>query len=857
MLMNIRRDFRSLKIGKKQLHYIIFAAFSGVSLGLLATYPIKLRAADFILEPVQACVFAREAELTPAVRTAIAACLRWQPEATYSRCGGFYDPLMVEPLDTVDEVHILANKATFDNGRSELIGNVEVRQTGRIVNAQTAYVFRDAASKQVTRVELLGDVSMLEPGHLMIARKVTIDPRNKSGMAEDVLYRFNARRAGVVQPAWGQAGFIKRFSNKDYLLKKATYSTCVPTDNAWHIEADTITLDDANSTGVARNAKLLLGNYPIFYTPYLSFPTSNERKSGFLIPVIGSTNVGGLDLALPYYWNIAPNYDAILTPHIYSRRGVMMGGEFRYLTEGSSGKVNARYLPHDLAYKNFLQDNQQQYPELKNASADRWSVQFFDITQITPDLRLRINFQQVSDDYYLQDFSSNLAILTERQLAREGELTFTTDNWSFRGLLQSYQTLQPVNESFINDIYQRLPQLSAFGHYEDLPLNSNIAMLGQFDNFNWPNSLTPMPEGSRYYLNPILSFPQTQSWGFFTPSVEVVQNYYDLNHYLTYKPSLSQAQFERTIPRYHVDGGLVFEREAQFMDRAFTQTLEPRLFYLNTPYQNQSTIPVFDSAYFIFNTDQLFRTNRYSGLDRIGDANQLSYALSSRLLSDVSGAEKASFTMGQIRYFDERRVKLCQSPTGNCLDNPFVLGYLSPYNEWSPIASRAVYHFNPFWTATADYVWDGNTRSTNNANVDFHYQEDINKLVGLTYTYLVMGDITQLKTTDTTLDPLHQVTFSFAWPYNAKWSSLGAITYNISKGYEMMSLLGVQYDNCCWAVRLVGGRSFQSLSPVARPEYNNNIYLQVQLKGLGSVGNSDPSNTIRTFIPGYMDSFHN
>ena len=218
--------------------------------------------------------------------------------------------------------------------------------------------------------------------------------------------------------------------------------------------------------------------------------------------------------------------------------------------------------------------------------------------------------------------------------------------------------------------------------------------------------------------------------------------------------------------------------------------------------------------------------------------------------------ETGSLSVGQIRYFAERQVQLCQNNEGNCQDNPFMLGYLSPLSKSSPIASRAVYHFTPQWATTADYVWDTYTKDTNNAHIDIHYQGEANRLLNFGYTYLVNGDITQVARSRIQNNPLHQGSFAFAWPYNDQISALGVYGYNISKGYEMMSLAGVQYDSCCWAVRLMGGRVFQSLSNELRPQYNNNVYVQLLLKGLGSVGNSDPASLIGTFLPGYVNSFH-
>lgn len=863
-----------------------------VSVGMVVTfgiaailYHVVSQASDLKIEPIQACVITRDAELNATTRNQIAQCLGWQTDNNATLCRGFYTPIVINPLPG-DEIRIMANNVSlYREGRSELSGNVEVQQAGRVVNAQTAYVYRDAKTNQITEIQLLGRVKYLENDRLMIARKATLNPQDKSGNIEDVLYRFNLQRAGSVLPAWGRASFVKRFANKDYWLQKATYTTCAPEDKAWQLEADSIQLDAAKSRGVARNTTLYVGRWPILYSPYLSFPTSKERKSGFLMPVVGSSNVGGFDLAIPYYWNIAPNYDATLTPHFYSKRGLMFEGQYRYLTPHSFSTLQGRFLGRDRAYRHFLADHRERFPWLTNKSSDRWSVDLKNSTSITPNAHLGINFQQVSDDYFLQDFSTNFALLTERQLLRQADLSYTTNHWLFKGMAQSYQTLHPINETPVADIYQRLPQLMAYGGYDELPFNANFSVLGQFDYFLWPNRRFNAVEGARYHLNPSLSFPHIKPWGFITPTINLVENHYDLRNQFSpnlrpweffnqsfgltesyyNSPYLSGQPFQffpaksshnRAIPRFSLDSGLYFERSIHFKDKDFTQTLEPRLYYLRVPYHNQTSIPVFDSAFMIFNADQLFRNNRFSGFDRIGDANQLSYALSSRWLSDDFGGEKASVTLGQIRYFADRRVKLCQNISGFCDENPFTLGLLSNHAKYSPFVGRALYHFNPNWIMAGDYAWDPATSGTNNGHLNLHYESETNKIINAGYTYLVNGDIIRVALTNIQNNPLHQLTFSYAWPFNAKWSSLGGYNYNISKRYEMMSFLGVQYDNCCWALRLIGGRAFRSLDSQARPVYNNNVYIQILLKGLGSVGNSDPGSRIRTFIPGYVDRFH-
>lgn len=802
--------------------------------------------------PVHACVVARDTPLTNPMRANIAECLGWETLSSTPICHGAYQSINVMPLPE-GEIRVAADSASlYAVGGSALRGHVEVHQAQQIVNAQTATIYRDTKTKQVTKIELLGEVRYREPDRLMIARKATLHPQDNSGFIEDVLYRFRNGHDPSVLPAWGRASLIKRFANQNYLLQKATYSTCAPEDRSWQIEANNIILDRAKETGVAKNAVLRVGGLPLLYTPYLSFSTSKKRKSGFTMPMVGYSNVGGADFALPYYWNIAPNYDATIVPHVYALRGLMMGGDFRFLTDRSTGTIGGNILPKDKAFNAFITDNQPQNPSLSGTSTDRWSVMLHENTAFTSNLHMNINYQRISDNYYLQDFSSNLAVMTENQLLQQGDLTYTTDHWLLGGMVQSYQTLHPINQSTVADIYERLPQLLAQANYNDLPFHAKFSMLSEFDNYHWPAETLSQPEGPRYHIDPALAFPLVKPWGYITPSIQVVENYYDVH----YDGLPTKSTFNRTIPRYSMDSGLSLERSTSLMGRPATQTLEPRLYYLNVPYQNQTPVPVYDSAYMIFNTDQLFRTNRFSGFDRIGDTNQLSYALTSRWLAEGDGVEKMSFSVGQIRYFENRQVQLCYQQVGGCVDSPLMLGYLSPNAKSSPIASRATYHISPAWVVSGDYVWDVYTHATNNGNVNFHYQPELNHIVSVGYSYLSSGNVLQVGMNAVQNRPLNQATAAYAWPLTERLSGLGAYSYNLSEGYNMMAFLGMQYDNCCWAMRLMGGQVFQSLSPDGlTPRYNNNVYFQILLKGLGSVGNADPASTISSYLPGYRNMF--
>lgn len=830
--------------------------FSPMIIGFLLGMQL-LYASPTLIEPVQACIIPYDRGHMTLMRAQIAHCLHWQDEK-HGLCQGHYQNEPIPGLPDPTVVDIEAERVSlYRQGRSTLTGDVRVRTQDKVLQAHTAYVYRDAKTHQIRHVELLDRVVFLSPEGRMTASKAQFYPQEKEVNIEDVLYRLNLQRHAALLPAWGRAKTLKRVTKGDLYLSEASYTHCSPKDNAWEIDAKQLYLDNKNQIGVAKHAMLRLRDLPVFYTPYLSFPLSKKRKSGFLMPIVGSSNISGFDLATPYYLNLAPNYDATLLPHWYGKRGVMMGGQFRYLTAQGTGSIQGDFLSHDHTFARFLNDNVGQFPTLANHSTDRWDYWWWDNRTLwVPNLTLRTNVHQVSDNYYLQDFNTSLDHVTERQLLREGVLDYNTEHWLLNATVESYQTLHPVNEVAVTDTYQRLPQLLAQGNYEDLPLNSRFQVMGTFDYFRWPTADLPGPEGQRFHMDPKLSFPQARRWGYVTPSAQWVGNAYNL----TDRYPLPTNTLHISVPRFDVDSGLYLQRKTHYFDYSYTQTLEPRLYYLNVPYQNQANIPTFESGYMIFSADQLFRNNRFSGFDRIGDANQLAYGITSRWLRDADGEEKASMTVGQLAYFANRKVFVCYSPSGFCEDNPLILGFLSPTEQFSPVASHAVYRMNHLWSVIGDYVWDPATRAINNGQLNLHYQRENNRLFNVGYTYLVNGDLTQTGATPANR-ALNQASASYAWPLNDYWSTVGAYGYNVSKNYEMMALFGVQYDSCCWAMRLLAGRTFRNLNnialiqPQSQPGYTNSVFLQLMLKGLGSVGNASPTSMLQTFVPGYQDTF--
>ncbi len=775
--------------------------------------------------------------------------LNWQisPE---SICKGYFAKLAaVEDLPP-GQMKVQAQSLTLNEyGCSRFSGRVSVQYHQQLLEADTAYAYRGERSGKIERIELVKNISMREPGKQIVADYALYYPKTGLGYIWNAAYRVDIGRAHALLPGWGKAYFVKRRSSGIIDLKRASFSTCSPSALAWQITAKSLELNPKTQRGIAKHSMLRLMNKPVFYFPYLSFPISSSRQSGFLTPAIGYTNVSGYDYALPYYWNIAPNLDATIVPHLYSMRGLMMGGEFRYLTHYSNGLFVGQFLPNDQLFGKFLNSNTSEYPQLDNLSKNRWSVIWHDQSYFLEHFGFKVDYQKVSDDYYLQDFSTNLSVMTENQLLRQGELNYQNDHWYLRAMLQNYQTLQPINQSTITHLYARQPQFFAQGHYDHILNAANLDVLGQFDQFRWTGG-TFVPQGPRVHLNPALSLPFRKNYGYVKPMFEVIGNFYELSNV----GSQGVTNYSTGIPRYSIDSGLYLDKSTKY----WQQTLEPHLYYLYVPYQNQTVVPAFESAYMIFNTDQLFRPNRFSGFDRIGDTNQLAYALSSKLVNPRNGEEKMNLTVGSISYFKNRQLNLCYSvdKDGHCVDDPLSLGYLSPKAKQSPIASRVVYSLLRNWSLIGGYVYDPYVNSTNNGDVSIHFQPDAERIIHLGYSYLVNGNIITGLRAPLEQQALNQATAAYAWPFREKWSSLAAYSYNISNGYAMMMLGGLQYDSCCWAFRFLGGRAFQSLEPqTLQPQYNNNVYFQILLKGLGSASNSDPSSTLQTYLPGLYNVF--
>lgn len=760
-----------------------------------------------------------------------------------SLCGGHYEP---KPIQDSPQFKVTAdNFALRASGRSTAKGNVVVRSKQREVTANTAHIFRDKG--KVTHIELLGNVILNEPDHLMRAKRASFHPKRGDGEVEEVLYRVKNKN----QFAWGNACLVKRDTKGNLAFKEVSYSTCPPASHLWEIKARELKLNKASSRGEVKDATFYFFNLPVLYTPYFSFPLDNKRKSGFLMPHMGYQTQNGLNLLLPYYFNLAPNYDFTFLPRYLLLRGMMYGGQFRYLTNLSQGTLEGYFLPNDSAFKQFKLQNLQFAPSLANESNNRYSLKWDNVTHFTDKWQFRAKYQSVSDNYYLQDFVNNLSLASNNQLERLYQLWYTDTHWTFQANVQDYQTLHPFNQPPVLGVYARTPQIMANAEYLALPHHFYFTMLNELDNFRLSeldNATTP--EGVRYHLNPLLGVTKETQYGYIRPSIQLYGSVYDLTNTNAANPH--QSIF---LPVTALDTNFYF---AKPLSAHWMQTFEPRLFYLYVPFKNQSSVPVFDTGNYFPSYDLLFRRNRFAGFDRMGDANHLSFGFTSRLMHD--GREGFRLSLGSSVLFAKEKVRLCEDFRNlYCLSNPNQLDFFSGDKGLAPIQGEAEVPINEKWSLLGNVAWDTQDNQVTNAMMNVHYEPIYNHIVNFSYGFFSNGDAIDFGNNNDNivqnLNDLNQFRISYAWPLTVRWRSVGAYSYNISHRFLMTYLFGLQYDTCCVAVRFMAGSAYRFFNPEQGPVYGNNVYLQFLLKGIGSAGTSDPSGVIKTFLPSYRDPF--
>ena len=779
-----------------------------------------------------------------------AEALGWIPTDNF--CEGYYEePKIVSQFPNVkppkeEQTYITSDHTVLlaAHGRSTLLGHIILSQKGRQVTADKADVYRDNNGKLI-QINLFGNVHFYQASKTLVAEKVYIDMKTNTWTFYNVIYRLHQHNKFGDLEAWGTADEMLHPTDKIFNIANGTYSTCAPTQRTWSIKAKTLHINKKTNRGTIKNGFLRIHHVPVFYLPYWNFPISRKRKTGFLFPTFSYSNRSGFEVTSPFYWNMAPNYDETLYPKLITRRGGYLGSLFRFLTPTTNGNMHYDIMVNDKLFSQFKSDavtdnsgyQNHALNTLQDANDDRMYLAWQSKSQYDPHWSSQVNINYLTDDYFFQDFGNSPQNIIQTQLPNNGEIDYGGEHWNFGVNVLGYQTLHPLNQGVIEDQYWRLPDLTANGNYPDEKLGLTYAFDSEFVHFEHAADFAsgaPFTTGNRYNIQPDMSLPFTRAAGYLIPDMQFALTAYDLRNPATNKPS----EISRTIPLYHIDSGLFFERGFNIFGHHYQQTLQPRLFYLYVPYHNQSDIPDFDTTLPTFNYDQLFSTNRFIGYDRIGDANQLAYGLTSNLLDSYTGNQKLSLGVGQLYYFQQNRVCL-PSTQGGCNADP-SLRY-----HYSPVVGEGNYNFNSRWSGDGTLAWDPNRKLFDNGGVGLHYQNDPTHMASVNYQYVHEGDIDE---TD-----YSRLALSSAWGLTQHWLVLGSWDYNLSQQSPQTYLYGVEYNSCCWAIRLIENKTLLAIDSDNNPVYERKWYVQLQLKGLGNFGNSNPTDMLAGSITGYHD----
>ena len=683
--------------------------------------------------------------------------------------------------------HVSADNADLaEEGTSVLEGNVQVMQGSRQIQADTV---------RVTRPERIldadGNIRFWDEGLYISGESAHVDLESEFATVDEASYIVMDAHAR------GGAGRVTLTSRDLLRINDATYTTCNPDDEVWALDASEIELDRISEWGSARDVVVRFKGTPIFYSPYLTFPLTDKRKSGFLTPSYRVSGQTGFEVALPYYWNIAPEQDATFGVRGMTKRGVLLQGEYRYLSDYGEGQAGLEYLPNDAA-----------------RGGDRAAFAFEHDASFTSGWSIDIDVDWVSDRNYFEDLGTNLDIASRRFLQRKGDLRYSQKRWSFLARIQDYQTIDETIAATSRP-YKRLPQLYFQASTPDRNRQLNADVTAEFVYFDRTASVT----GSRIDVEPSVSYPMRTAATFLIPRLSAEYTSYALDG----TAAGAEDRPDRLLPTFSTDAGVVLERNLSLGRASYVHTLEPRVFYLFVPKEGQDDIPVFDTGEFTFSFAQLFRTDRFSGADRVGDANQLTLALTSRLLSDGSGEEILRGSVGQIFFFRDREIRLSSTD-------------VIPTDSTSDIVAELSAKLFSDWRATAGYQWNTDQSRTGRNTFRLRYQPDHQRVFNAEYRFV--------------RDAVEQTDVSFRWPIHRNWGIVGRWNYALPESRTLEAFGGVEYDSCCWAARVVVRRYLRNIDG----DFDNAVYLQLELKGLAGLGKTTAA-FLRKSIPGYRNTF--
>ena len=708
--------------------------------------------------------------------------------------------------ETPSPIYMEADRMQGHSDReTEALGTVRARSRGRAFSAD--WMRFDRRYNELTAI---GNVHFEQAAYVVDGLRLRYELDTEKGVMERARFYLSPRTTGNVPIAGSAEKSARAFDGRgvaerilfegpgQFRAEQSSFTTCEPGNDSWFIRSKDLRIYQEQGIGVARDATVDFKNTPIFYAPYFSFPLHQERKTGFLAPHYGSSSTSGFEISTPYYWNIAPNYDLLLTPRVLSKRGLQVRSEFRYLQPGYRGEINYETLPNDHAF-----DATRQLFALKHTH------------QLWNNWIGALDINKVSDSKYFTDLSTKVALTSQTYLSRQGSLSRggtwgNSGSYALNGLVQSWQTLQTDPLAPLTPPYSRRPQLS-FTAQNSNTLRGDFDVLASYVDFDHPT----LVRGRRVMAYPSLTYPWQNAAAYVTPKIGLHMTRYFIDQSTSTLPDAT-----RVMPTFTTAAGLTFERNTTIFGNAYSQTLEPKAYYVYIPYRDQSRLPNFESGVQDVNFATIFTENQFSGHDRINAANQLTLGANSRLINPQTGVEVLRAGLAQRYYFHSQQVTVPGvAPRSNQSSRSDLLMALS-----GSIAPRL----------TMDLGWQYNTdsRQTQRSTIAARYQPQQGKLLNLAYRQSVNASIRQWDA-------------SGQWPIAGNWKAVGRWNYSMQDRRMLEGVAGMEYDGGCFVFRVVAHRLLTTTSAA-----NTSIFLELELNGVARVG-SNSLDLLRRNVSGY------
>lgn len=711
-------------------------------------------------------------------------------------------------------------------------GNVDINQGNSRLQADEVQLHQkqpEGAAAPVRTVDALGNVHYDDNQVILKGPKGWANLNTKDTNVWEGDYQMVGRQGR------GNADLMKqRGENRYTILENGSFTSCLPGSNTWSVVGSEVIHDREEQVAEIWNARFKLGPVPVFYSPYLQLPVGDKRRSGFLIPNAKYSTTNYFEFYLPYYWNIAPNMDATITPHyIHKRGGIQWQNEFRYLSQAGSGLMELDYLPSDKVFND-------EHPT--EGDRHRWLYYWQHSGVMDQVWRFNVNYTKVSDPYYFNDFDSKYGSSTDGYATQIFSAGYAIQNFNATVSTKQFQVFSNQTRS----TYGAEPQLDVNWYQNDVgPFDTRV--YGQAVHF--VNTNSDMPEATRVHLEPTINLPLSNDWASLNTEAKMMATHYqqkNLDWYNNRYGTDLEESVNRVLPQFKMDGKLIFERDMNLAN-GYTQTLEPRMQYLYVPYRDQSKIQNYDSSFLQSDYSGLFRDRTYGGLDRIASANQVTTGVTTRVYDDAA-VERFNVSVGQIYYFTEAR-------TGD--DN---INWEKDNKTGALVwAGDTYWRMTDRWGLRGGLQYDTRLDNVATSSTSIEYRRDEDRMLQLTYRYAspeyIQATLPNYATAEQYKDGISQVGGAASWPIADRWSIVGAYYFDTNTSKPADQMVGLQYNSCCYALRVGYERKLNGWDTTNnQSKYDNVIGFNVELRGLSSNYGLGTQQMLRSNILPYRSS---